>query len=287
MAAAVSQSPVCPDASRGRLRRSARVARHRTGHIDVAGDAVDPARSPGWRTGADAGPRTTDDESYFTLCMHSEPIGTTTASLVAAVAGANVARHGRWVDLVRDALHGRLPAGVSRRRESPPSWRAVDPNPTRARRGGRSRCWQDAATQDFPRHTSWLRQAWKGFESRIGERAHCRSSGKAARARASGSHSVVTKLLTDFMARTWRDAIAQAARNWRVNFLNALRESAVGESERASRRLRFFGDTCRSAAHRLCPREVFAARRRLPRNAERARRQRFVACRQSHPSRSR
>jgi dipeptidase len=68
---------------------------------------------------------------------------------------------------------------------------------------------QDAATQDFPRHTSWLRQAWKGFESRI-ESERTAVEREAGRARASGSHAVVTKLLTDFMARTWRDAITQA-----------------------------------------------------------------------------
>ena len=68
---------------------------------------------------------------------------------------------------------------------------------------------QDAATQDFPRHTSWLRQAWKGFEARI-ENERAAVERDAARARASGSHAVVTKLLTDFMTRICRDAIAQA-----------------------------------------------------------------------------
>src|SRR6185295_13570063 len=68
---------------------------------------------------------------------------------------------------------------------------------------------QDAAAADFPRYTPWLREAWKSFESRVEtERASVESA--AARARNDGSHAVVTKLLTDFMASTWRDAVAQA-----------------------------------------------------------------------------
>ena len=68
---------------------------------------------------------------------------------------------------------------------------------------------QDAAAQAFPRHTAWLRDAWKGFEARI-ETERLAVEAEAARARASGSHAVVTKLLTDFMTRTWREAIAHA-----------------------------------------------------------------------------
>ena len=68
---------------------------------------------------------------------------------------------------------------------------------------------QDAAAVDFPRHTPWLRDAWKSFEARVeSERATVET--EAARASASGSHAIVAKLLTDFMARTWGDAITQA-----------------------------------------------------------------------------
>jgi len=68
---------------------------------------------------------------------------------------------------------------------------------------------QEAAAQDFPRHTPWLRDAWKGFEARV-ETERIAVEAEAARERAAGSHAVVTKLLTDFMKRTWRDAITHA-----------------------------------------------------------------------------
>jgi len=68
---------------------------------------------------------------------------------------------------------------------------------------------QEAAAQDFPRHTPWLRDAWKGFEARV-ETERVAVEAEAARERAAGSHAVVTKLLTDFMTRTWRDAITHA-----------------------------------------------------------------------------
>ena len=68
---------------------------------------------------------------------------------------------------------------------------------------------QDAAAVDFPRHTPWLRDAWKSFEARV-ESERVAVEAEAARARETGSHAVVAKLLTDFMARTWGDAVTQA-----------------------------------------------------------------------------
>jgi dipeptidase len=68
---------------------------------------------------------------------------------------------------------------------------------------------QDAAAPDFPRNTPWLREAWKGFESRV-ETERIAVEAEAKRARAANSHSVVTKLLSEFMTRVWREAIAQA-----------------------------------------------------------------------------
>jgi dipeptidase len=68
---------------------------------------------------------------------------------------------------------------------------------------------QDAAATDFARHTPLVREAWKSFESRVESERVCVEA-EAMRARNDGSHAVVTQLLTDFMARTWGDAVAQA-----------------------------------------------------------------------------
>ena len=206
MAAAYRNPGVPGRISEGRLRRSRELLDTAQGHIDVPVMqsilrdhlAGGPVRMPG---------TTTEDESFFTLCMHSEPIGTTTASLVAALPRERRAPWPVWISFATPCtgvflpvyLDGVIPAELASGGSEPDAgsaWWAF-------------KVLQDAATQDFPRHTAWLRQAWKGFESRIeNERAGVEL--EAGRARESGSHAVVTKLLSDFMLRTWRDAIAQA-----------------------------------------------------------------------------
>ena len=205
--AAAYRNPGVPGRiSEGRLRRSRELLDTAQGHIDVAVMqsilrdhlAGGPVRMPG---------TTTEDESFFTLCMHSEPIGTTTASLVAGLPRERRAPWPVWISFATPCtgvflpvyLDGLIPAELARggpESDAGSAWWAF-------------KVLQDAATQDFPRHTTWLREAWKGFESRV-ESERSAVELEAGRARASGSHSVVTKLLTEFMTRTWRDAITQA-----------------------------------------------------------------------------
>jgi hypothetical protein len=53
------------------------------------------------------------------------------------------------------------------------------------------------------------------------------------RARASGSHAVVTKLLTDFMLRTWREAITHARELASQIYAKRVRRSALRRREPA------------------------------------------------------
>ena len=205
--AAAYRNPGVPGRiSEGRLRRSRELLDAAQGRIDVAvmqsilrdHREGGPVRLPG---------ATVEDEAYFTLCMHSEPIGTTTASLVAPLPRERRTPWPVWISFATPCtgvflpvyLDGVVPAELARGGAEPDAgsaWWAF-------------KVLQDAAVPDLPRHTPWLREAWKGFESRV-EAERIAVERDALRARASGSHAVVTKLLTDFMARIWREAIAQA-----------------------------------------------------------------------------
>lgn len=205
--AAAYRNPGVPGRiSEGRLRRSRALLEAAQGALDVAvmqsilRDHLDggPVRLPG---------PTIEDEEFCTLCMHSEPIGTTTASMVAPLPADRRAPWPVWISFGTPCtgvflpvyLDGRIPPALARGNAEPDAgsaWWAF-------------KVLQDAAAVDFPRHTPWLRDAWKSFEARVeSERAAVET--EAARARAAGSQAVVTKLLTDFMARTWSDAITQA-----------------------------------------------------------------------------
>jgi secernin len=205
--AAAYRNPGIPGRiSEGRLRRSRALLDAAHGRIDVAvlqsilRDHLDggPVRATG---------TTPEDEAFYTLCMHSEPIGTTTASLVAPLPRERRMPWPVWISFATPCtgvflpvyLDGLIPAELARGGADPAAgsaWWAF-------------KMLQDAASDDFPRHTPWLREMWKAFESRI-ETERIAVEQEAGRARTTGSHAVVTKLLTDFMTRIWRDAIAQA-----------------------------------------------------------------------------
>jgi secernin len=205
--AAAYRNPDVPGwISEGRLRRSRTL-------LDAAQGRIDPSVVEAILRDHHAGgpvrlPDTTiGDESYCTLCMHSEPIGTTTASLVAPLPASRRNPWPVWISFATPCtgvflpvyLDGLLPPELARGGSEPDTgsaWWAF-------------KILQDAAAIDFPRHTPALREAWKGLESRV-EADRITVEAQAARARASGATAVVTKLLTDFMLRTWREATAQA-----------------------------------------------------------------------------
>lgn len=206
VAAAYRNTGVPGRISEGRLRRSRELLDAHAGRLDLATmqsflrdhGAGGPVRLPG---------TTHEDEAYFTLCMHSEPIGTTTASVVAPLAADRRAPWPVWISFATPCtsvflpvyLDGVLPAELARGGPEPDTdsaWWAF-------------KVLQDAAAADFPLHTPQLREAWKGLEARVAAERP-RVEADAARARRAGDAAEASRLLTDFMGRIWRAAIAQA-----------------------------------------------------------------------------
>jgi dipeptidase len=192
--------------SEGRLRRTRELLDAAAGRIDVAvlqsalRDHLDggPVRMPG---------ATVEDDAYYTLCMHSEPIGTTTASLVAALPAERRRPWPVWISFAAPCTGVFLPVYLDGL--IPPELARGGAEPDAGSAWWTFKALQDAAAADFPRYTPWLREAWKSFESRV-ETERAAVEAEASRARGDRSHAIVTQLLTDFMARTWRDAVAQA-----------------------------------------------------------------------------
>ncbi len=158
-----------------------------------------PVRLPG---------STPDDEAYYTLCMHSEPVGTTTASLVAPLSRTpEAAPWPVWISFATPCtgiflpvyLHGLIPAELARGGAQPDE---------------RSAWWvlktlQDAAAADFPGTTPRLREAWKEVETRV-EAERADAEGRAGAALRAGDPDAAEAILTEFMTRTWQGALARA-----------------------------------------------------------------------------
>ena len=151
--------------SEGRLRRSRELLMASRGRHDVASmqrilrDHLDGGSA--WQPGASI-----EDERYFTLCAHSEPLHWTTASLVAPLP-ARPQRALAGVDLLRHPVHRDLPARLSgwdiARRRS----RAAGPSPTRARPGGSSSACRTPPWWTPQRLTPVLREGWAALEGEI------------------------------------------------------------------------------------------------------------------------
>lgn len=204
--------------SEGRLRRSRELLGEGIGEIDVdylqgvlrdhldGGDAPPAGASP-------------DDERYFTLCMHSEPVGTTTASLVAPLPADRSAPWPVWVSFATPCtgiflpvyLSGVIPDLLSRGGEVP------EPD---------SAWWafhqlSEVASRDFARFTPVLRREWRALEESIElERLGVETAARTASV--SGDEDEAARLLTQFMAETARRAVDRA---------HALRESIEAGSE--------------------------------------------------------
>lgn len=192
--------------SEGRLRRARVLLDRHAGRMDRATmQAILRDHGPG---GAGRKPGLgPEHEAYFTLCMHSEPIGTTTASLVAPLPADRRAPWPVWISFAAPCtgvflpvyLDGVIPAELARGGAEPDAdsaWWSF-------------KVLQDVASGNDPLHGSTAREAWKTLEASV-ESARGDVESAAARALRSGDAATANELLTAFMARTWRDAIAQA-----------------------------------------------------------------------------
>ena len=150
---------------------------------------------------------TAEHPGYFTLCMHAEPVGTTTASMIAALPADRTAPWPVWISFgtpctgifVPLYLDGPVPAVLARGGESE----------------ARDSAWwtferlREAAAADFTRNTQILREGWAVLEEKIEhERQAVESEARVAMVRGDRDHAGI--LLGDFMLRTVGAVLDQA-----------------------------------------------------------------------------
>ncbi len=148
-----------------------------------------------------------DDERYYTLCMHSEPVGTTTASIAAALPEDRSAPWPVWISFGNPCVGVFLPVYID----------GVIPS-TLARGDDEfeegSAWWvfqrlQQAAEVDLARSLPILREGWASLEEKI-DRERVEVEAEACRLAASGDRFAADTLLSDFMARTVGQAMDHA-----------------------------------------------------------------------------
>jgi secernin len=192
--------------SEGRLRRSRELLTASRGRHDVASmqrilrDHLDGGSA--WQPGASI-----EDERYFTLCAHSEPLHWTTASLVAPLPADRSGPWPVWISFGTPCtgiflpvyLDGTLPVALARGGEEPDE----------------SSAWwtfkrlQDAASVDPMRLTPVLREGWLELEQEIEaerEPIERRARGSARM----GDRDGAADLVSDFMARSVEAALKRA-----------------------------------------------------------------------------
>lgn len=150
--------------------------------------------------------RTPDDERYFTICMHAEPVGTTTASMIARVPrdADDLLRY--WGCLGAPCigvflpyyLDGELPERVARGGALPsadsPWWRF---NALLA-----------LVEADWQHRAARVRESWDAFETLLADDAADIES-EAVRLRRVGRRDAAARLLTRFMDSTVDRALAR------------------------------------------------------------------------------
>ena len=192
--------------SEGRLRRSRELLVASRGRHDVASlQAILRDHLGGgaaWQPGASI-----EEERFFTLCAHSEPLHWTTASLVAALPADRSGPWPVWISFGTPCtgiflpvyLDGVLPHALARGGAEPDAGSAW---------------WtfkrlQDAASADPQRHTPVLRRGWAELEAEIeAERENIER--RARQSARMGDRDRAAEWVSDFMARSVEAALARA-----------------------------------------------------------------------------
>ena len=150
--------------------------------------------------------RTPDDERYFTICMHAEPVGTTTASMIARLPhdADDLLRY--WGCLGAPCVGVFLPYYID------------GELPQRLARGGAvpsddSPWWRFNAllalvAGDWQHRAARVRETWDGFEAMLADEA-VEIESEAVRLRHGGQRDVAARLLTRFMDSAVERALAR------------------------------------------------------------------------------
>lgn len=197
--AAAYRNPNIPaQISEGRHRRSAALLERSKGRLDIQ-SAMRLLRDHGEGLAAPSADATPEEERFFTLCMHSEPVGTTTASLIAELpAEEGLAVWPVWISFgtpctgifVPVYLDGVIPAMLAlggEDFESDSAW------------------WifhrlQKAAARNFDRNIPILRRGWAPLEEKI-EIERCDAERAARGALLEGDADAAADQLSTLMNR--------------------------------------------------------------------------------------
>jgi dipeptidase len=192
--------------SEGRLRRSRELLAASSGRHDVGSmqrilrDHLEGGAA--WQPGASI-----EDERYFTLCAHSDPLHWTTASLLAPLPADRSGPWPVWISFCTPCTGIFLPVyldGVL-----PPALARGGPEPDAGSAWWTFKRLQDAASADPQRHTPVLREGWAEVEAEI-ESEREGVERRARQAARMGDRDRASELVSDFMARSVEAALKRA-----------------------------------------------------------------------------
>jgi len=148
-----------------------------------------------------------DSERYYTLCMHSEPVGTTTASIAAALPADRSAPWPVWISFGNPCagiflpvyIDGLIPAAMARGEdqfEDGSLWWVFER-------------LQEVADADLERSIPLLREGWASLEEKI-ERERIEVEAEATALAKADDRLAADSVLSEFMARTVGQVIDHA-----------------------------------------------------------------------------
>lgn len=183
-----------PNVCVGRRRRAAALLAEGHGRFDLA--TLRAALRDHHADGPVRHRRAPDDDDFFTLCMHADPLDNTTASMIAPLRSEPGALRPAWVALGSPCiaaylpvwLDGTVPAALAEGTGTPddtsPWWR--------------TRKLLDLAEPDLPTRTPTIQRRWAAFERDLETRA-TEAEAEAMAARRTGDEAQVDRILTTCM----------------------------------------------------------------------------------------
>ena len=139
---------------------------------------------------------TADDERYFSVCMHADPVGTTTASLIARLPSDADELLCAWGSLGSPCIGVFLPYYVDG--ELPELLGRGGGQPSADSPWWRFNASLALVERDWPRHGPHVRAYWDEFEQVLAGEA-VEVEAKATRLRRAGQYDSAARLLTRFM----------------------------------------------------------------------------------------
>lgn len=180
--------------SSGRHRRTCELLAAGRGRLTPA--SLRAALRDHYGTDAHRAAETPDDERYFAVCMHADPVGTTTASMVARLPDAPDDLLRYWGSLGSPCVGVFLPYYVDGELPQALGRGAAEPSPDAP--WWRFKHLLTLVERDVPRRAPHARAFWDELEQVIdGEAAEVEH--KALRLRRAGQHDSAARLLTRFM----------------------------------------------------------------------------------------